>query len=190
MPPVDVRYDCGIGIFRPRMKSHPRHDFALLLQALLIVLPLAILSGVALYFLREDKASIEQEARDRASVLAPELAQRLGSQVGDALRQKTLFEGTIAAGRIVSPPDYARLPEPADWPTQMTSDQARMWKSAQDAMFQKHDPAAARKALESLRTSGASLAVRANAEYGLLLLDTGRDSSPALRQQFIEVARK
>jgi signal transduction histidine kinase len=176
------------------MKSRPRYDFALLLQAVLIVLPLAILSGVALYFLREDRASIEQEARERANVLAPELAQRLGPRVGDALRreskQQTLFEGAIASGRILSPPDYPRLPEPADWPAQMTSDQARMWKSAQEAVFQKHNPAAARKALESLRTSGGSPAVRANVEYELLLLDAGRGISPALRQQFIDLARK
>ena len=190
MPPVDVRYDCHIGNFRPRMKNRPRYDFALLLQAVLIVLPLAILSGVALYFLREDRASIEQEARDRANVLAPELVQRLGSQVGDALRQKTLFEGMIAAGRIVSPPDYARLPEPADWPAQMTSDQARMWRSAQDAMFQRRDPAAARKAFESLQKSPGSSAVRANAEYALLLLEAARGTTPALRQQFIDLARK
>jgi signal transduction histidine kinase len=32
--------------------------------------------------------------------------------------------------------------------------------------------------------------VRANAEYGLLLLDAGRGNSPALRQQFIDLARK
>ena len=37
---------------------------------------------------------------------------------------------------------------------------------------------------------GASPAVRANAEYGLLLLDAGRGNSPALRQQFIDLARK
>ena len=176
------------------MKSRPRYDFALLLQAVLIVLPLAILSGVALYFLREDRASIEQEARDRANVLAPELAQRLGPLVGEALgrasKQQTLLEGMIASGRVVSPPDYPRLPEPPDWPAQMTPAQAGMWRSAQEATFQRRDPAAARKALESLRTSGASLAARANAEYGLLLLDAGRGNSPALRQRFVDVARK
>lgn len=176
------------------MKSRPRHDFALLLQAVLIVLPLAVLSGVALYFLREDRASIEQEARDRAKVLAPELAQRLAPLVGDALgrasKQRTLLEGMIASGRILSPPDYPRLPEPPDWPAQMTSDQARMWKSAQEAIYQRHDPAATRKALESLRTLGGPAAVRANVEYGLLLLDAGRGNSPALRQQFIDLARK
>jgi signal transduction histidine kinase len=172
------------------MNSHPRHDFALLLQAVLIVLPLAILSGVALYFLREDRASIEQEARARANVLAPELAQRLGSQVGDALRQQTLFEGMIAQGRIVSPPDYPRLPESADWPARMTPDQARMWKSAQDAMFQKHDPAVARKALESFQKAPGSSAVKANVEYALLLLEAARGISPPLRQQFIDLARQ
>jgi signal transduction histidine kinase len=175
------------------MKSRPRHDSTLLWQALLVVLPLAILSGVALYFLREDRASIEQEARERANVLAPELAQRLGPRVGDALgresKQQTLFDGVIGAGRILSPPDYPRLPEPADWPAQMTSDQARLWRSAQQAIFQRHDLGAARKALESLRTTGGPSAVRANAEYGLLLIEAGRGHSPALRKQFIDLAR-
>ena len=176
------------------MKSRRRYDFALLWQAVLIVLPLAILSGLALYFLRADKASIEQEARGRANLLAPELAQRLGPLVGDALRreskQQTPIEGAIASGRILSPPDYARLPEPADWPAQMTPDQTRMWKSAQEALYQRHDPAAARKALESLRTLGGPPAARANVEYSLLLLDAARGTTPALRQRFIDVARK
>jgi signal transduction histidine kinase len=108
------------------MKSRRWSDFALLWQAALVILPVAILSGVALYYLREDKASIEQEARDRASVLAPELARRLGERVGEALKSRpALPEGVILDGRIQSPPDYARLPEPPDWPDRLTPSQAR-----------------------------------------------------------------
>ena len=63
------------------MQSSRWPDRALLWQAASIVLPLAILSGVAFYYLREDKASIEQQAREQAGILAPELARRMAAHL-------------------------------------------------------------------------------------------------------------
>ena len=173
------------------MKSRRWPDFTLLWQAALVVLPVAILSGVALYYLREDKASIEQEARDRAGVLAPELARRLGERVGEALKsQPALPEGVILDGRIQSPPDYARLPEPPDWPDRLTPSEAALWKAAQEAGFQEQDAEAARKALTLLKASGASAAARVNAEYGLLLLESKGAATPGFLQQCVDFAKR
>jgi hypothetical protein len=101
------------------MKSSRWPDLALVWQAALIVLPVAILSGVAFYYLREDKSSIEPEARARVRAFAPELARQVGERVGEMLKSRpvksALPDGVILDGRIQSPPDYPRLPEPPDW---------------------------------------------------------------------------
>ena len=95
------------------MKSRQWTDYALLWQAALVILPVAVLSGVAFYSLRVDKASVGQEARDQARVLAPALARQLSERMAEAPKDASaLPEGVILDGRIQSPPDYARLPEP------------------------------------------------------------------------------
>jgi signal transduction histidine kinase len=60
------------------MNIHRFRRSTLFLQTLLILLPITILSGIALYSLRQDRALIEWEARERARTMAPEIAQRLG----------------------------------------------------------------------------------------------------------------
>ena len=60
------------------MNSHRFRRSTFFLQTLLILLPITILSGIALYALRQDRALIEWEARERARTMAPEIAQRLG----------------------------------------------------------------------------------------------------------------
>jgi signal transduction histidine kinase len=149
-----------------------RLDRSLLWQAALIVLPVAVLSGVALHFLRVDKASVEQDARERAQILAPELARDLGPRLSEALRGLAL-EGEIAGGQIKSPKDYPRLPEPPDWPNDLTPEQARFWDDAQQALYVRQDQAAAVRAFRLLANSKAPAAARATAEYNLLLLGSG-----------------
>ena len=108
------------------MKSRPWTDFALLWQAALVVLPVAVLSAAALYSLREDKASIEREARDRAAELAPELAQRLNERAADSLELP--MAGLIDDGRITSPVDYPPLPEPPEKLTAADVDANASWE--------------------------------------------------------------
>jgi signal transduction histidine kinase len=85
-------------------------------QAVLIALPVVILSGVALHFLREDKAAIEQDAKRRANAIGPDAARRIGDEIGAYLvqsRKQGLFtEGQIVDGRGMAIPDYPRFPEP------------------------------------------------------------------------------
>ena len=108
------------------MKRRRRPDFALLWRAALIVLPLAALSGVALYSLRQDRTSIEREAGDRARALAPNLAGILGKRAGEAIARQLAAEpklqGRVVKGQIQSPPDYPRQPEPASWPSGVLSE--------------------------------------------------------------------
>lgn len=72
------------------MKSPSRPHASFGKQALLIAAPLVILSAFALYSLRRDKASIEQDARDGAQALAPELADQVRRNVEEDLKSFVL----------------------------------------------------------------------------------------------------
>jgi hypothetical protein len=84
-------------------------------QAMLIVLPVVILSGVALHFLREDRAAIEQDAKRRAYSIAPDAARQIGDEISAYLiqsrKQGIVTEGEIVDGRGMAIPDYPRFPE-------------------------------------------------------------------------------
>ena len=159
-----------------------RLDLSWLWQAALIVLPVAILSGVALHFLRVDKASVEQDARERAQILAPELARDLGRRAGESLGGVAM-EGEIAGGKIKSPVDYPRLPEPPDWPNELTPEQAQLWNDAQEALYVRQDTAGAVKAFRLLANSKALPAARATADYNLLLLTSATETRKAPRPE-------
>ncbi len=185
----------------------------MILQTALIVGPLGVLSGVAFYFLREDKAAVEQDARDRAAAIIPELARRTGEGVGKMLSLATepppKFEGIVAGGKITSPPDYPRVPEPPDWPDEAGSRAGGILEQLQEALY---NPAGARKgpaahpesgnnaafeampynevaALRALASAGSPPELRANAAYALLLRRVRTDVVAAGRGAGQGVAR-
>jgi len=137
----------------------------------LIVLPVAILSGVALHFLREDRITVQQEARDLAMSIAPEAARQFGEAAGKLLSEDLkighLQQGEIVDGLGLAVPDYPRLPSPADWSIKLPSRLANLWRTAQEAADRSNAEAAS-DALAVLAATGASPAARANAQLGLL----------------------
>jgi hypothetical protein len=166
------------------MASPRKPDRLLVWQAALIVLPVAILAGTALYFLREDRASIERDARERVAAVAPELVRLIGERIA-GLRNAGL-QGEISGGRIISPPDHEDVPVPAEWPAQLTPGQVPLWQAAQTALHQQQDPVGARRALTQFAESGVDAEARANAEYWLLLTE-GKKASGA---RYLDLARR
>jgi len=163
------------------MQRRVKPDHRLLAQAALVVLPVVFLSGFALYDLRQDKASIERDARERAAALAPEMARRIGDSARDHMAVWLADRGTAllphgfisSQGRVVSPPDYEPVPSPPEWPNRLRPVQSEAWRTAQEALFRDRRPDQAQKILRGLATSQ-NPALRANAEYELLLLDVDR----------------
>jgi signal transduction histidine kinase len=96
-----------------------RSEIALLLQAAAIVLPVAALSGIALHFLREDKAAIEREARDKAQAEMPERVRALRQQVQSLVQHAVAAQ--IQDGQAFIPGDYPRQPEPTAASTEATA---------------------------------------------------------------------
>jgi signal transduction histidine kinase len=176
------------------MKAQRPAQLAWIVQAALIVLPVAILSGVALHFLHEDKTAIEKEARDRANSLAPEVARRISEQSATLLadgRNKGAFtQGQIVDGKGMADPDYLSVPAPADWPGKLPPPQLELWQTAQKATFQDHNGDAANKALTALTESSLSGPVRANAQLALLIAAEPHGDAPALIRQAVSIAHQ
>ena len=178
------RYDCQEDVSLPWMKDRRRRELGLVWQAALVVLPVAVLSGVALHFLGQDRAAVETEARGKAQALAPALALRLGPAASAALARES------AQFVAVQPFDRPELPVPADWPATLTPAHAQLWSAAQAAIYRRSDGPAARQALTTLRYSNASTDARANAELGLLSLAAKQTPVPALALQAVDLARR
>ncbi len=120
---------------------------SLLWQVLLVGPPVIVLSAVALYSLRQDRAAIELDARRNTAVLAPELARRWGARVQADLAAlvssacasaaqpassdprdsaDTPVCGLILNGQIRVPLDYPALPTPPAWVSDRTPAPARL----------------------------------------------------------------
>src|ERR1700679_2667513 len=102
---------------RARIKVRNTWQLAWIGQAALIVLPVVVLSGVALHFLREDRTAIEQDARNRANSLAPDAARQIGEQISAFLavnlKNGLALQGEIVDGQGRAVPDYPRVPTPS-----------------------------------------------------------------------------
>ena len=85
------------------MKLLRRAQWAWIGQAGLIVLPVVVLSGVALHFLREDRTAMEQDARNRANAVAPDAARQIGEEISTflaaSLKNGVSIQGEIVDGR-------------------------------------------------------------------------------------------
>lgn len=161
-------------------------------QALLIAAPLLILSAVALYSLRLDRSAIDQDARDRAQALVPELAQHLGQNLSREMRNlpDKLPQGLLVDGQILFPIDYPRLPTPPDWPAQLKPEQRELLRSAEEAIFRKRDPNAARNALAAVKAAGLPEPASAHLELSLLLLESRYVSVPHLGERLTDLAHR
>lgn len=188
------------------------HRAAFLWQALLVVPPLVVLSAVALFSLREDKASIEQDARAAASRLAPPLARRVGEALGKEISAEIASGcnagvpqaasnggisprpaprplcGQILDGRIIFPVGYRPLPQPPDWPQKLPAQQLRWWQVIEDR-------ARSRTGVDELREAVARLAsapppARLNAEWNLLRVEVnGKERRDAVAR-LVDLSRR
>jgi signal transduction histidine kinase len=90
--------------------------------------------------------------------------------------------------RLCQPRDYALAPDPPLWPKELTSEQMRLWQSAQAAEFVSGDIAAAQSALDKVIASNPPEGARAEAEYVRLCLQTHDLPSNEAAAQFVDSA--
>jgi signal transduction histidine kinase len=177
-----------------RMKVQNTRQLAWAGQAALILLPVVVLSGVALHFLREDRTAIEQDARNRANSLGPDAARQIGDQISEflaaSLKNGFAIQGEIVDGQGRAVPDYPRVPTPSDWATKLRPREAEQWQTLQDVRFQHPNAEAADKALTALSGPGNPTPVRANAQLGLLIAAEAHGDRDALIRQAVTIAKQ
>src|SRR6185295_15261281 len=100
-------------------------------QALLILLPVAVLVTVGFYSLRQDKILAQHEAVERAQVIADELLPKLTATLVSELLKSRAFE-VNNGGRLIFPPPVAAVPTPKPLNlAELDSEQQRLWRAAQ-----------------------------------------------------------
>jgi signal transduction histidine kinase len=193
------------------MKNHRARQAGFGWQACLIAAPVAILSAIAFYSLRLDRASIEQDARDHARSLASTLAEQWGQALYKDLTDQVttqnfmlrslgkggqepptpiILQGLIFENQVLYPLEYSQLPAPPNWLAQLTPAQSQLWRAMEEAVFQKRDTIAAGKALAALKAGGLPESACANAEFNWLLLDSSRPGAPDPDRRFLDLARR
>src|SRR5262245_28288434 len=116
----------------PREQSKP----TFLWQAILILLPVLVLTAIGWISLRRDKLLARQEAASQAQALADDLVPRLWSEIiskGAGDSNQISFQ-VDAEGKLISPPACPALPVPKPYDAnQLSADQLRLWRLVQNA---------------------------------------------------------
>src|SRR5208283_1110202 len=83
-------------------------------QAILILLPVAVLAAIGWTSLRQDKILAEHDARERAQVIADDFLQKFSSElVATGSRTNAAFSFVVdQAGGLIFPPAWNPLPTP------------------------------------------------------------------------------
>jgi len=107
-------------------RSRQRRKPSFLWQALLILLPIAVLAGVGFLSLRRDKILAQHEAIDRAQVIADQLLPSLWSALTNADKPEAFEHHAFqidAAGELLFPPPIASTlsPQPLN-PGELSAD--------------------------------------------------------------------
>jgi signal transduction histidine kinase len=119
-----------------RMAGEPSKP-SFLWQAVLILLPVAVLAVIGWASLRQDKLLAQHDAQQRAQVFADQLAPSLWTQLivspdNDSSNQ-VVFQ-VDESGALIFPAPYDPAPAPAPFPLeQLSPEQARLWAISQNS---------------------------------------------------------
>ncbi len=105
-------------------------------QAGLILLPVLLLSVLGWFSLRKDRFLARRQAEDRAQVVADNLAESIEKNLsGGPIPTNTALSFQIdGAGRLIFPPPYEVVPEPAPLnEAALNPEQERLWRDGQTA---------------------------------------------------------
>jgi signal transduction histidine kinase len=147
-------------------------------RGILILLPVAALALAGFSSMRQDRLLVEQEAQNQARRLAEEINRNIADAI-DKLNRGANFENWVdtnlmvlkldSRGNLVVPPPLESAPSPC-LSTNMTPDQARLWKEAHESEFVNEDPERACAAWKALIDTSPGTNIMAEAWYRLGLL--------------------
>lgn len=174
-------------------------------QALLILLPVGLLTLAGFWALRQDRRLVEQDARERAAqalqTLADKVEQSLPFRLVDGASRGTsddaeppLPEGLLFLcrwspdGRLISPPDYEDPPAPARWWGDLTPEQRAGWNEL-DLATAREGAADEGNAFAAWLEMNPPEAAQASARFATLQTDL-REDDPASHEALLAFARE
>ena len=108
-------------------------------QGVLILLPVAVLSVVGVFAVRQDKRAVETQARERAQEIANEIAEKVWGELTAPAKASPwrLYSFQVdQRGRLMVPPPVEAVPSPQPLNLgELNTNQARLWLEAQRALF-------------------------------------------------------
>ncbi len=147
-----------------------------LLHGLLIVLPVVLLTGLGLLAVFRDYALAEQEARERATLAAVELPERLGRIVLEELQKGSALDTEPLPGPVFLGPqgDFRQPvevlpPKPANWRSELSAGQTQLWLEISGGAGAPGNAAALEETVAAFTEENSIQAARTNAEFLLLL---------------------
>src|SRR5262245_35720906 len=117
------------------MKASPQRPPTFFWQGVLIVLPVVVLAGAAVFSLRQDRVLARHEATERAEALAQQTADALWAKLAARDSAEQFKDHTFrvdAAGRITFPPPAPSVPVPQSLnASTLPPAQLEQWRSLQ-----------------------------------------------------------
>jgi signal transduction histidine kinase len=162
-------------------------------RGVLILLPLALLAGLGIYSLRQDRLLAEIEAKDRCQVLAADYARAIMAELQhpapDGFSEITLDASgrllAIGGSRSRATMMESAVPHPLT-ESALTEEQRGAWDAAREAEFtQKGNAAASLKKFMALQPPAIFLT---DARYALALQDAGHHDAEA--DELLEAVEK
>ncbi len=168
---------------RPGYRANPTFFW----QGLLILLPVVILAGLGLFFVRQDKLLAEHDAVERAREIADDLLPKLRAELLDTNRfgSPPVSFQVDADGRLLSPPPAAPTPVPETLDlSALNQDQRRLWLAARAAEISSPAPSPAIGAYRDFLATTPPEVFEALARFSLGLLLAKADDFDAARSCF------
>src|SRR5258706_9353574 len=116
-------------------RSNRKRKPTFLWQALLIVLPVAVLAVFGFLSLRQDRVLAQHEATERAQAIADEMAPKIWTQLASRQDQAQLEHHAFQVDRtgdLIFPPAYPAVPIPQPFNlADLNEEQLRLWSFSQ-----------------------------------------------------------
>ena len=106
------------------------------------------------------------------------------------LRTVPQIQCRIADARMVSPVEYPPLPEPPDWIHGLTPAQTDLSANFETALHVRRNPKTAGRFLKKMKAANIPNPVLANAEFGILMLETAQGTEANMPAKLIDFAHK
>ena len=155
-------------------RSRPNRKPTFVWQALLIVLPVAVLAAVGVFSLRQDKILAQHDATERAQSIADDLLPKIWADLTAMKDPEELKHQAFEVdrvGQLVFPPSSARVLVPKPFNLgELGSEQAKLWRLTQTLETSPTEILSAIQAFHDFIGSNPPPPFAAAAHYGLGLL--------------------